>query len=194
MNLILASQSKGRAALLKAAGYHFRQIPSQAREPAPAPGENLENHVLALARLKAETVARLYPRAIVIGADTALILEDQIIGKPKSLAEARRMLSRLGRQSHRISSAACVLIPSKTKGQSPRQVRLVESATVKLRNWDYARIRQHVALTQPLAWAGAYAVQDPYSAAIVQYIEGDLAPVIGLPLEALMKVLRANGV
>ena len=190
MNLILASQSKGRAALLTAAGIRFRQIPSQAREPAPAKGENLERHVLALACLKAEAVARRYPRAIVIGADTALILGEKIIGKPKSLADARRMLAQLGRRPHRISSAACVLIPSKIKGQPPRCVKLVESATVTLRRWTPARLRKHVALTRPLAWAGAYAVQDPCSAAIVQHIEGDLAPVIGLPLEGVLRTLR----
>ena len=189
MKLILASQSQGRAALLKAAGYHFLQIPSQAREPEPKPGEDLERHVLALACLKAKTVARHYPRAIVIGADTALILGNQIIGKPRSLTDARRMLAQLTRQPHRISSAACVIIPSKTRGKPARQVKLVESATVTLRKWSSPRIRKHVALTHPLAWAGAYAVQDPYSAAIVQHIEGDLAAVIGLPLKSLMKSL-----
>ena len=192
MNLILASQSKGRAALLTGAGIRFHQIPSKALEPAPAKGESLERHVLALACLKAEAVARLYPRAIVIGADTALIFENKIVGKPKSLADARRMLAQLGRQPHRISSAACVLIPAKTKGKPPRQVKLVESATVTLRRWSPARIRRHVARTRPLVWAGAYAVQDPYSAAIVKAIEGDLAPVIGLPLASLMRTLRAR--
>lgn len=190
MNLILASQSKGRAALLKAAGYCFRQIPSGAREPAPAKGENLERHVLALACLKAEAVARRYPRAVIIGADTALILGDHIIGKPESLAEARRMLSRLGRQPHRISSAACVILPAAGAGKPARRVELVESAIVTLRAWTPARIGRHVALTRPLAWAGAYAVQDPLSAAIVKHIEGDLAPVIGLPLEGLVRVLK----
>jgi septum formation protein len=190
MKLILASQSQGRAALLKAAGLRFRQIPSRAEEPAPAKGEALERHVLALACLKAEAVARRFPRAIVIGADTALILGDQIIGKPRSLADARRMLARLGRQPHRISSAACVIIPSQNKDRPARCIKLVESATVTLRKWTPARIRRHVALTRPLAWAGAYAVQDPCSAAIVRHIEGDLAPVIGLPLEAVLWTLE----
>lgn len=192
MNLILASQSKGRAALLKAAGYHFRQIPSGAREPAPVKGDNLERHVLALACLKAKAIAGKYPGAVVIGADTALILGDHIIGKPKSLAEARRMLEKLGRHPHRISSAACILFPVSGKNKPARRVELVESATVTLRKWPPARIRKHVALTRPLAWAGAYAVQDPLSAAIVKRIEGDLAPVIGLPLEGVVLALTAR--
>ncbi len=190
MKIILASQSQGRAALLKAAGYCFQQIPSHIREPKPAKGENLERYVLSLACLKAEAVARNHPRDIVIGADTALIQGNRIIGKPKSLTDARRMLAQLGRKAHRISSAACVIIPSSTSGQSPRRIQLVESATVTLRKWTPARIRRHVALTKPLAWAGAYAVQDPYSASIIKYIAGDLAPVIGLPMEGLMKTLH----
>lgn len=189
MNLILASQSKGRAALLTSAGYKFRQIPSNTFEPAPTKGENLERHVLSLACLKAEAVARQFPHDIIIGADTALILGDKIIGKPKSLADARRMLAQLGRQPHQISSAACIILPSKNKTRPSRRIKLVESAIVKLRQWTPARIQRHVAITRPLDWAGAYAVQDPHSAAIIEHIQGDLAPVIGLPMKALMKVL-----
>jgi septum formation protein len=192
MNLILASQSQGRAALLKAAGLRFRQIPSQVVEPAPAKGENLERYVLMLACLKADAIARLYPNAIVIGADTALIQGHQIIGKPNNLTDARTMLAKLGRAPHRISSAACVIIPAKAKGHPSRRHTLVESATVTLRRWPPARLRQHVALTRPLAWAGAYAVQDPLSATIVKHIEGDLAPVIGLPLEGLLRLLTGR--
>jgi predicted house-cleaning NTP pyrophosphatase (Maf/HAM1 superfamily) len=96
MKLILASQSPGRAALLKGTGYRFRQIPSRVHEPGPMAGAPLERHVLELAILKAMTVARRHPDAIVIGADTALIHGRQIIGKPGSLASACRMLEQLG--------------------------------------------------------------------------------------------------
>lgn len=190
MKLILASQSKGRGSLLRGAGYRFLQIPSHEVEPAPAKGENLKRHVLALALLKARAVARRYPRAIVIGADTALILDGKIIGKPASLAAARRMLTQLGRRPHRISSAACVIIPPTAKGGKIRVVRWVESATVTLRKWSPDRIRRYVTLTHPLGWAGAYAIQDPYSAAIVERIDGDIAPVIGLPMKRLTRVLE----
>lgn len=184
MNVILASQSKGRAALLAGAGYRFRQIPSLVDEPEPAEGAHLERHVLELAILKAEAVAALHPDAIVIGADTALILGRRIIGKPDTLADARLMLGKLCGRTHRISSAACLIFPRRR-----RVVKIVDTAHVVLRKWTPERIRAHVRLTKPLSWAGAYAVQDPLSAAIVERIEGDLATVIGLPMRALERAL-----
>jgi septum formation protein len=190
--LILASQSQGRSALLKASGYRFRQIPSGVDEPEPVAGAHLELHVLELARLKAEAVARRYPRSIVIGADTALILGRRIIGKPESLSDAVRMLRELCGRRHRISSAACVIFPTAGPGNRRRRVGLVDTAHVRLRHWSPARIRSFVARTRPLAWAGAYAVQDPLSAAIVEAIEGDLATVIGLPLEKLSRLLNPD--
>lgn len=186
MKLILASQSAGRAALLKAAGYRFRQIPSNIHEPEPPEGTHLERYVLELAILKARAVAARHPDAIVIGADTALILGRRIIGKPDTLAEACRMLAELGGRRHRISSAACVILPS--QAGKPRVMKRVDTAYVILRKWSPARIKQHVALTRPLSWAGAYAVQNPLSAAIVERIEGDLATVIGLPMGKLETV------
>lgn len=189
--LILASQSKGRAALLKAAGYRFRQIPSRVEEPEPGEGAHLERHVLELAVLKAHAVAAKYSDAIVIGADTALILGRHVIGKPDTLADACRMLESLGGRRHRISSAACIIFPTPAKGGKRRVVKLVDTAHVVLRKWSPERIKAHVALTRPLSWAGSYAVQDPFSAAVVERIEGDLATVIGLPMQALDRVLQA---
>jgi predicted house-cleaning NTP pyrophosphatase (Maf/HAM1 superfamily) len=67
---------------------------------------------------------------------------------------------------------------------------MVDTAHVRLRRWPLARLRRHVALTRPLHWAGAYAVQDPLSAALVERIDGDLATVIGLPMEKLDRALK----
>ncbi len=155
-------------------------------------GAHLERYVMELAVLKAKAVAARFPEAIVIGADTALILGRQVIGKPDTLADARRMLASLGGRSHRISSAACVIVPASSRCGKRRVVRLVDTAHVILRKWSPERIRSHVALTRPLSWAGAYAVQDPYSAAIVERIEGDLATVIGLPMAKLEKVFSVQ--
>lgn len=187
--LILASQSRGRAALLKAAGYRFRQIPSQIKEPAPPHGAHLERYVLHLACLKAEAIAARHPEAIVIGADTALILEGAIIGKPGTLKAACRMLALLGGRTHRISSAVCLIFPVDPATGRRRTVRLVDTAHVVLRKWSPERIRTHVELTRPLNWAGAYAVQDSFSAAIVARIDGDLSTVIGLPMRMMDRIL-----
>lgn len=192
MQLILASQSKGRAALLKAAGYRFRQIPSHIKEPPPTEGVPLEQYVLELAILKAKAIAEKYPKAIVIGADTALILGREVIGKPSTLAAARRMLALLGGRKHRISSAVCIIFPKRNPDGKVRILKAVDIAYVTLRKWSPSRIRMHVGLTRPLSWAGAYAVQDPFSAAIVERIDGDLATVIGLPMNKLEKVFRTK--
>jgi septum formation protein len=188
--LILASQSKARAALLKASGYRFRQVPSEIDEPDPTEGTHLELYVMELARLKAEAVARRYPKAVVIGADTALILGRCIIGKPDSMAGAARMLGDLCGRTHRISSAACVILPAGIRNGRRRVIRITDTAHVRLRCWSTPRIRAFVNQTCPLSWAGAYAVQDPLSAAIVERIDGDLATVIGLPMEKLYRILK----
>ena len=190
MRLILASQSMARGALLTAAGYTFQTVFSNVVEPEPGENAHLEHHVLELAILKAKAVAARHPDAVVIGADTALILGHHIIGKPGSLAGAVRLLSALCGRTHRISSAACVIFPSTGSGKGRNMARLVDTAYVRLRRWTPERIRKHVAVTRPLAWAGAYAIQDPLSVAIVERIEGDPATVIGLPMKQLDRVLR----
>ena len=178
--------------MLKAAGYKFRQIPSQIEEPPPLEGAPLEQYVLELAILKAKAIAQKHPKAVVIGADTALMLGRHVIGKPSTLAAARRMLAALGGRKHRISSAACIIFPKKTPAGKCRILKAVDTAHVTLRKWTPYRVRIHVKLTRPLSWAGAYAVQDPFSAAIVERIDGDLATVIGLPWAKLEKVFRSQ--
>lgn len=144
---------------------------------------------MALAVMKARTAAVRHPRSIVIGADTALILGRAVVGKPANLPAAVRILRRLGGRTHRISSAACVIFPAPPGSARRREVALVDTAFVKLRRWPDAAIRRFASLTRPLAWAGAYAVQDPLSSAIVESIRGDLATVIGLPIRQLQRVL-----
>lgn len=190
MSLILASHSAGRAALLRAAGYRFRQIPSDIHEPDAPHGAHLERYVMGLACAKAAAVADRFPDAIVIGADTALIFHRTVIGKPRSIGEAAAILTRLSGHTHRISSAACVISPPSVRGGRRRIARLIDTAFVTFHAWPEARIRRFAALTRPLSWAGAYAVQDPHSAAIVRCIRGDLSTVIGLPLAGLDRELR----
>ncbi len=182
--LILASRSPARAALLCGAGYTFEQVVADCPEPPPAPGESLTRYVRRLARLKAETVAERFPAAWVLGADTALILEGRIIGKPADLRSATAMLMALAGRTHRICSAACLAGPCDRNGRRAFHT-TVDTAWVTLRDWPAPRIRAHVALTTPVHWAGAYAVQDPVSCAIVARIRGDLATVIGLPMTKL---------
>ena len=184
--LVLASRSAGRAALLRGAGYAFEQVGADIPEPPPDAGEILTRYVRRLARLKAKVVADRFPDAWVLGADTALILQGRIVGKPATLRAATAMLTALAGRTHRICSAACLIGPRDRGGRRSHQAS-VDTAWVTLRDWPAARIRAHVALSEPLHWAGAYAVQDPESCAIVARIRGDLATVIGLPLTKLQQ-------
>jgi septum formation protein len=186
--MILASRSKARAALLREAGYCFVQEASDIPEPPPRPGTALGPYVRRLARLKAMAVAQRFPDAWVIGADTALVLETRIIGKPRNHHAAVNMLRALAGRTHRICSAVCVVAPPGRDGR--RTVRTaVDTARVTLRDWPPARLRAHVAATRPIHWAGAYAVQDPVSCDIVECVGGDLATVIGLPMKKLERLL-----
>ncbi len=187
-HIVLASRSRARAALLCGAGYRFTQVVSDMPEPAPTHGEALAPYVRRLARLKAEAVAKRFPEDWVIGADTALMLDGRIIGKPQHVRDAVAMLVTLAGRTHRICSAVCVVAPRGRTGRRTSST-AVSSALVTLRKWSESRIRLHVAATKPIHWAGAYAVQDPVSSSIVARIRGDLATVIGLPLEELQRIL-----
>jgi septum formation protein len=192
MQLILASRSTARAQLLRAAGYRFTQHPAAVSEPSASPRSRLRAHALKLARMKAEAVAARYPRAFVIGADTALACDGRIFGKPADLAEAVRMLRRLAGRTHRICSAICVVAPA--DGASQRRIlTAADTARVTLRKWTPQRLARHVAQTRPVRWAGAYALQEEGSAAIVLAIKGDPATVIGLPLTLVDRLLRKAG-
>jgi septum formation protein len=193
MQLVLASQSQGRAALMRAAGYRFAQRPSNVPEPAPRNSRQWRQHLIRLARKKALAVAARFPRAFVVAADTALRLEGRVIGKPRNLRHATDMLASLAGRTHLICTALCVVAPCPPKGASRRLLTGVESARVTLRPWDRHRLGGHARHTRPLAWAGAYALQDQGSAAIVERIRGDPGTVIGLPLAMLDDFLRRLG-
>lgn len=186
--IILASRSEGRAALLRGAGIRFAREASDVPEPPPAAGVRLPAYVAGLARLKARAVAPRFPHAWVIGCDTALVLDGRILGKPRDLADAADMLVALAGRTHRISSAVCVIAPADRQGRR-RERTAMDTAWVTLRAWSATRIRTHVLATRPLNWAGAYAVQHPVSSAIVAKIRGDLATVIGLPMDPLVALL-----
>ena len=188
--LILASQSSGRARLLRGAGYRFRQVASHADETVPGTLD-LESAVRELARRKAAAVAAQFPRCWVIGSDTALDLNGRIIGKASSLADAERMLGQLCGRTHRISTGVCVIAPADRRGRH-RMRAGVDTAQVTLRAWRPDQIRRYVRAVRPLACAGAYAVQED-GAAIVERMDGDPGTVIGLPVSLLERFLRQLG-
>jgi septum formation protein len=188
--LILASQSRARADLLRACGLAFRQVPSGAAEPPADPGEAFEAHLLRLARLKACAVAERHPGAFVLAADTALRLDGHTLGKADDEDHAVAMLAALAGRTHQIATAVCVLPPAAAPA-GPRH-EAVDSAWVTLHAWPPERIRAYVRAIQPFHCAGAYAVQEG-GMALLERLEGDPSTVVGLPVRLTLRLLAEAG-
>lgn len=185
--LILASASPRRAELLRQLGVVFDVVPSGIPEAWP-PGPAREA-VTALALAKCRSVAaRSALPAIVLGADTAVVLEGQIFGKPESPEEARRMLQRLrGREHQVITGVALVEAPM------GREATAHVVSGVLMREYSEAEIEGYVASGEPFDKAGAYAVQAA-GGALVAKVEGCYTNVVGLPLTTTRRLLEAWGV
>ena len=181
--LILASASPGRAELLRAAGFRFRQIPAGIPEPPRPSHLTIRSYLLNLAVAKAQAIAHLHPQAFVIGADTVLEFNGTLIGKPAHSADAFTMLRRLRGQPHRIWTAVCLVGSTAAKGSRP-VLRFVNTAQVTLRAWSDTQLHHYIQTARPFFCAGAYAVQGE-GLALVRSIRGDISTVIGLPLDAV---------
>jgi septum formation protein len=175
-HLILASFSRARADLLRAAGYAFTQAPSGVHERDYIDGEDPAAYVTFLAQQKAEAVAREFPEAIILAADTTLYLDGHTYGKPTNEAAAVDMLSTLSGKTHDLITGLCIIDPQHA---APRTAH--DTARVTLRRWSRVQIEAHVEIAKPLAYAGAYALQQE-GCVMVERLEGDPNTVIGLPM------------
>lgn len=184
--LILASASRGRAGLLRAAGFAFTQESAGIPEPAPAPDADPAGHALFLARFKAEAAAPRHPDCLVLAADTVVACGGRILGKPRDAADAVAMLAFLGGRPHTIVSALCLALHR--PGEPTRFETEADRAEVTLRAWPKERLQAHVEQIRPFFCAGAYALQDG-GASIVARIDGDPSTVVGLPLDLLDRLL-----
>lgn len=194
MRLILASSSPRRKALLRRAGFRFRARASRL-EPSPRRGEPPERYVRRAALAKAlDVAASCRPGALVLGADTVVVLGGRILGKPAGPAEAARMLRRLSGRTHRVVTGVCLAVPTaKASGRravAPRRVLAVfhEVTRVHFRPLDEREIRAYVSSGEPLDKAGAYAIQSGASPFITR-IEGCYNNVMGLPLARVWQAL-----
>lgn len=185
--LVLASGSPRRREMLAQLGLAFEVCTSDTVE-TPRPDEAAEALVQRLAREKAASVASRRPGSIVIGADTVVVLEGQVLGKPADSAEAIAMLRALRGRSHLVLSAVCAIDTT-----CDRQASALNQTTVLMRRYDDEEIAQYVASGDPLDKAGAYAIQHRQFAP-VEHIDGCYAGVMGFPLADVVRVLRALGV
>ena len=183
--LILASASPRRSELLGALRLPFRCGPAAVDETS-TPQEAPEALCCRLSFEKAQAVSRDFPDATVIGADTIVVLDGTILGKPSSPADAVAMLRALRGRPHEVLSAVSVC----QEGAPPRQH--LERSRVWMRAYTEAEIRAYVATRDPLDKAGAYAIQHPGFHPVARW-EGCYASIVGLPLAAIARLLAQAG-
>jgi septum formation protein len=185
MRLILASNSPRRRDLLRQAGFEFEVRPSQVTEGEAAPGEAPAEFARRAARLKALDVASSSERgSLVLGADTVVVINGRILGKPSGPHEATRMLRLLSGQTHQVITGFCL-------AQAPNQVEVVshETTFVTFRELDDDEIRGYVESREPFEKAGGYAIQG-LASKFVTRISGCYFNVVGLPVPLVYDALK----
>lgn len=178
--LVLASRSPRRHQLLQMLGIPHRVDAADVQE-IRLPREQPEDYARRLARDKARAV----PGAWVLGADTIVVLEDEVLEKPSDAADALSMLQRLQGRRHQVITAVCLLADG-------REHEAVDITTVEFRPADEAFLRAYVETGEPMDKAGAYGIQG-YGAALIERIEGDFFGVMGLPVRLVLDLLRRAG-
>jgi septum formation protein len=179
--LVLASASPRRQELLRNAGISFEVQPAAIVEE-PLPGEGARDCAERLAREKALTVARNRPLDIVLGADTVVAINHQILGKPANSEDAVRMLRLLSGHSHVVITGVCLVVGARCTTAS-------ESTTVTMSEISEPEISDYVASGEPMDKAGAYAIQG-IASRWIPHIEGDYSNVVGLPIALVYRMLR----
>ena len=182
---ILASQSPRRRELLAMLGLDFEIITADIDETM-APGLSPEEAVAAVCEKKARAVGQSRPGQLVVAADTIVVVEGRILGKPHSEDEARAMLRSLSGRSHTVMTGFCLW-------RDGRQETHVEQTRLRFRPLSDREIDAYIATGSPMDKAGAYGIQDR-AAVFVEALEGDYYNVMGLPLCALTRCLRSWGV
>jgi septum formation protein len=191
MPLILASGSPRRRTRLAGCGIPFEVIPASIDE-RPFLHETAAAYVRRLALSKAEVVARRHPQRLVLGADTIVSLDGNLLGKPVDSHDARRMLTLLKGCTHEVLTGVAVLRLETPADPSPQSASEVVVSLVRLRHYTDATIDWYLATDEPADKAGAYAVQG-LGAALVEQVEGSYTNVIGLPLTETLELLRRFG-
>ena len=184
--MILASGSPRRRELLEGMGVDFRVIEPEIEE-RPREGEPPASFVRRLAVEKARKVAEVHPSSWVLGADTVVVLEGEIMGKPQGASEAASMLRRLSGKVHQVLTAFALV--NLAEG---RQITGLETTEVKFVPMDETDIRWYISTGEPLGKAGAYAIQGR-GGVFVEWVRGSYSNVVGLPLAQLLPHLKALG-
>ena len=183
--VILASASPRRRELLALIRIPHEVLPADVDE-SHRPGEVPAAYAERLAREKATVIARSAPAAVVVGADTIVVIDGEILGKPRDEPDAARMLALLSGRSHTVYTAVAIARGAAIESD-------IEVVSVTFRPLDRAEIAAYIATGEPMDKAGAYGIQG-FGATIVERIDGDYFAVMGLALGRLVRVMQRVGV
>jgi len=182
--LVLASASPRRAEILRTVGWPF-EIFAVAVDESRGRDEVASNYVERLAREKAEAAATPFTSRLVLGADTVVVIDNEILGKPRDEADAGRMLRRLSGRWHQVLTGVAL---SRNDGRSPSIV-AHESTEVKFAEMSDDEVEWYVSTGEPLDKAGAYAIQGR-GARFIEEIRGEYFNVVGLPVRLLYELVQ----
>jgi septum formation protein len=182
--VILASQSPRRRELMTLIGIPHVVRPADIDE-SYLPGEEAAAHAQRLAREKAAVVAADEPDAVVVGSDTIVVVDGEVLGKPRDAAHAAQMLTRLSGRSHVVMTGIAVRL-----GGAERSA--VEMVGVTFHPLSVEDIHAYIATGEPMDKAGAYGIQG-YGATIVERVDGDYFAVMGLPLQRMVRLMAELG-
>lgn len=183
--LILASSSPRRTALLRQIGLQFNVHPSHIDETIDEE-VTPEEHVLILSERKARSVAMHFASGIVLGADTIVVIDREIINKPRSAEEAVRMLKQLSGRRHAVFTGISLV-----NAGTGAMTQVAEKTAVWFRPLEMDEIKAYVATGSPLDKAGAYGIQDDFGAVFVEKVNGCFYNVVGLPLARFYQMYRS---
>lgn len=185
LQVILASSSPRRRELLTLIGISHEVRPADINESI-LPGEIPVEHAERLARAKALTIAERNPSAVVIGSDTIVVIDGEILGKPVDEGDAHRMLRMLSGREHTVVTSVAVAL----KGEV---VSSVEKVQVTFREISDSEILDYIATREPMDKAGSYGIQG-FGATIILKVDGDFFAVMGLSLVRLVDLLEQQGI
>lgn len=184
---VLASGSPRRQSLMRLFGKPFEVHPAQIEEHLPPRVPRPALLGRRLARAKAEAVAPHYTNALIIAADTLVVIDGQVLGKPADAHEAYEMLRLLSGRTHTVITALCLLL--RQDGQTVHVVENAPRSRVTFRPLSDAWIRWYIATGEPFDKAGAYGIQE-YGALLIDKVQGCYFNVVGLPLATLAQHLE----
>ena len=180
--LLLASASPRRREILENLGFEFEILPSNVDESEVPWSDPVESAKL-LAEIKAIDAQKTRPRKTIIAADTIVLCEGQVMGKPSSSEDAAEMLGTLSGRMHEVVTGIALI--------TPPNLRIIEAESTKVffRKLSPEEISRYISTREPFDKAGAYAIQG-YASAFIDRIEGDYFNVVGLPVARLFSMFR----